>query len=1607
MEFSIEALPTVSLCSEGGACSDETFPDNLPHRATDPGICRVVDALIHAFRIPESGIGMIALAAATRRDLASLKSIAPKVFVPDWASRICEIVSPLSKSRGTDESRDLIALRDLPRLPIRDYLAPLGQGLPLSKVRILQAIRALLTLVILSTKGELTADLARELARWLNGKLPAGLDSATLTPYSLAQLVSAKNLRPETIKLINQIAFAIQNELRNPFGEPVHEPLVIAKRNVSDGHAKDGKEGPEAIQAVERDILSDRLAEQASATRRRFSGLVTSGELHHFELELAFPQILAFCNGDNDDEAFAAETAFHIGILPSQYHRFPLSFPGNRGYAICPEGNAIRLDLTKVIGGSAEDEAADARAVIIPFPDEFARRIQKRLSKFPAAKSYDQLFSVPMDELQRSTRSMLRSISISSHRVTLTRLARSRGRYSLYHCRDEAYAALIGVDFLLGTTANFNYLSIRAERLKSILRVCYRGLGYAGDLATENVRDVRSPYLPNEHQVAALLTQLATKSAAAIASLPNHCRIQQLFATHSSIAKDIYVLTKFLTGSRPVEIETVTRTQVNLVQGLAAITDKRISPYHERRCIALPAYVVEWLGTYADWLRLVACRLSRTDREQAALINSAATSSSQDWHPLFFSLNSEGASVPIGSQVLATTLASYGIASNAGRHWVDAVARDANIDSAAIMGHAGRGNPGQELFGRWSGATPSIALRPVSQVVDRWLDRLNLPHIPTITPRTDKRLTVPHNARPYVPKLLETNTGWMESASPRGPSEEPCPLSRSTAAQAASFPRIFSLWRENTPPPGWAGVALSLVLEDGVICEAELLGVLAQIATGTVFESPDRVFVDSNTRSHGIRRTDLSIVTRQLARKVSANDAVPIALTDLDAPVKNWSASHVPPLSTKDIVAIAEAYVVMNFPAAVSAWARGETFARTSRPATVARGIHGRMEPPTFNLQRRVHRSIALRSTAEAIQLAKSKREGGASHETAINVLRDALECIRADGCDTVHTRMEIGYLLELSKTLSNLNTLLRYESGARSFIRLAADAIAESGADDIEWKQLIAVALEGRMDGSAPDITAINSALRWMGLDINVFRRTAAPPSSLSYAEIVSAREVTIAINLFEGQRRRLGDDYHLASIAILLLAELPLRWDSVAHLRLCDLTLTVPCPHLAITEEAGANLKSRNAVRVLRLTNQNLVRDLELLADVRRARFPDDPYVPLFGDANDPRSNETANRVHRLITDALWRATGSPVICVHDLRHHAITRRIHSFLSPGAHLTLDTLALRQGLIECAIDAGQSWPQVSMENYGHGMEQLRTQHYRGLLTELDPPSDVFIAAVTGVPAATIRKRRSRDPGYIPDLAEGFAWDDFGQGTTIVPLASLVDDSRDHIALTAEDGDHTTNTRRAVYVGLRLLGDREEVARAVSGLSFEHVQNLELAVATAPQRLGSALLARHDINRQVFLDDVLNTELAVAMSAIQPERSSIARIEKSLQRAGEEWTFANPQDALDLTAWIRIWAANDISTEFLLRPAERSVVDSDILGRARSAGFARARTLPPRHFRRGVRAILRFFPKSATATKTTRTRASPQKAFLVGACALAILYYPLRGENDVQAIQVK
>lgn len=1565
----------------------------------------VVDHLLRAFRVPTSGIGLVALVHEIGLDLKMLSKEIPNFVQPDWARQVTSLANKLADLCATDPVRDLSALRDLPRQPLRDFLAPIGKKVSPSQTRRLRACRAILGLKILASKGELATGLTTEFCRWLAGSIPAELLSCDLTFTEFVRIASNKKLTPDAAKPLNQLGYALIDKLANPFGNVHSDSIVITKAH-GDGKEEqaDDDEDEESSPVISRDVLDDLLAAQAIATKRKFSGVSTFDTLFPFELEMIWPKLLAETQGKFEEMGLCAALALFGGLLPLSYHRVPIGNDPRTPFSLCASGDGIRFNLDKVIGhadgSQAHPEESNDRFVKILFPAEVARLIAERILKNPSANFLDQLFDTPVAQLKQVTRKFLRDLSLSSHCPTLTRLARTWGRYVLSVCRDETYASIISIDFTIGTTANFNYLTVLGERMKSILRKYYRKIGYSGDLPTKDLPDVRSLRLPSEINIKSFVSDLTSETSKLIAQIPRRCPIAKLTETHNKIAVNIYVLFKFGSGSRPLEEETVTGSQLDLDRALGAISDKRVSPYHQGRPVVLPNWLVLWLKTYISWLESLAYRLSNIDPELAALIHSITKLGlNGDLHPLFFRFTDGLKTVALGSLELNLVLSRYGMENNPGRHFGDFVARAENIDSAAIMGHMGRANAGQELFGRWSAATPMMALKPVAAALDHWFGQYELAPPPSIQPRSFHASDRKTRTEPYLPKLLQSDPAWSDSYLPSGiASPEPCPIERTSISYAAHFPRLFQSWRNSAPGQGWVGVALSLIFEDGVVLESELLGAIAEIQSGQIYFGKAYAFVDSKPGALGIRRTNLSDITLRLAEKASSQPW-PAKKTEefLELPLVEFHTDS-KSFSLRNLLASSEAFFSLSTPAVLSAWSRGLIFTRTTRPETVARHLFNVIEPPMFDLRRRFRNAPIVANAADAVAAARSAFTNGGSHDEAFKALLDTLNDIELRGSESPGASLQLGYLRALAESVDNFNTFLRYESGARSFVSLATRAIEEGSPDQIQWQQLVMDALSDRKADSPPDTTAINFVLDWLGVDRHIYQRTTAPHSARTYAEILSSREINIAENILLGESQFKGDERHIAQIVLRLLSQHPLRWDALAHVRLCDLALDCPVPHFVICGGAGAELKSDNAPSVHALRDNELARDLTMLCEIRRARFPEDELGPLFGDLHSPRSIELTTLLHDLITDALWRATGSPIVRIHDLRHFAITQSINRLFSAENQVGKDALFFRQALIECSVAAGQSCPQVSLEHYGHDFDVLRTLHFNEMKRQLTPPSDKFISAVTGATEATLRKRRSRDAAYSINFLEGFEWQEAKAFGAAIPLENFIAKDQERIQLSSDELSHRTQTQFSIYCGLRIFGDTKEVARAVSGLLDHEAQPIEVGLARALHRTGSNLRSRPDINRQRFLEFVLNAGITVAMSVVCPPRQTLARIERLFLEIGDEWRLPTPEDAFDLSAWVQVWRANGISSEFLLRPSGRSHADSERLEHARASGFTWARTLPLRHFPRGTSVILRFSTANNLRNHGERIRASPQAAFLLSASALAIIW-ALKGET--------
>jgi hypothetical protein len=259
-------------------------------------------------------------------------------------------------------------------------------------------------------------------------------------------------------------------------------------------------------------------------------------------------------------------------------------------------------------------------------------------------------------------------------------------------CHDEAYAAAIGIDFTLGTSANFNYFTMRGARLADILSKAYQSIGFAGQISAITIEDIGSLRLPDVGSVSAFLTDALAEASNQIRLLPKRAKKKKLFAAHNKAVTRIYAVLKFLLGGRELTEETIARSRIDPASGATVNTDKRTAPYHERRLAWLCATLRNWLNTYLSWLQLLAYRLHSADRALSEKIASTIhTSLDGDVHPLFFRFGDDGEVIALGAGDLTPLYRAYGIKNNGGRHFLDWLFREAGLDSAGVMAWMGRG----------------------------------------------------------------------------------------------------------------------------------------------------------------------------------------------------------------------------------------------------------------------------------------------------------------------------------------------------------------------------------------------------------------------------------------------------------------------------------------------------------------------------------------------------------------------------------------------------------------------------------------------------------------------------------------------------------------------------------------------------------------------------------------------------------------------------------------------------------------------------------------------------------------------------------------------------
>lgn len=1575
-----------------------TKPDVTGARTEDLDDARQL--LIRTFAVPPSGIGLRALAHELRGDLDVLDSPTSCIELRDALRTQLEAICPV----GMDPGRDLADLRSLKACPLRDFLTPPSLTLPSPERRCLRSARALVALHLLSQRNRLGGPQAKELARWMQGK---GLRFAA--PHLSAEELRLQRDRqpPDSIRaaLITVLVEALTRRLSNPFVTTKTAPVV--SRSSCD-------EPPQAHETVAQAPMSPDDQPPADPLRGRQAAIgfvgcrILSGipDLYEyaqpFELEAIVPRILDRWRAGQEDEAVAALLTLHLGVMPSSFRQVPLTLESGAGIRINLADGCIEWNLDEVIGRNGPDKPFDRspsdRYVQVPLPSEIVVELRKRQQQ-TSGKALADLFGPESEDLGRATKSMLREVSLTSHRPTLKRLSRSWGRYILSRTGDETYASAIGIDFTLGTTANFNYCLLRAARIRSIVGDCYRRIGLSGKCGGGLLSDIGSlrliPHSTAGNFIRASLAEVRT----AMTDLPRRCTIERVHDAHNAVAKNLYAVLKFVLAGRSLEEETLTRQCLDLDTGLCLVTDKRTAPYHEHRLGCLPPTLRAWLRAYFAWLGVVAYRVASIHPRLAHAIRSVSDGDmGADRHPLFFRLLPNIETAPLGSRDIVPILAPHRVAPNGGRHFNDALFRDAGLDSAAVMGWMGRGMPGQEVIGTVSSVVPLDLLHRCSDVIESWLSGLALPPAPPLSSRALPAMRLPPTPV-YRPQLLNCRPASLTPAT----GAQRCPVDRDTIHLAASFPDLLRTWRTNAPPPGWAAIALSLILEDGVVLDQELTAALQELQQGTLFRHGVIHFVDARPAALGIRRVWLSPVTVRLIYQTSALDAAPVTLEMVSGTFKDFLTKagihsvRRPPIGF--VTASARAYFALRTPGVLRAWMSGTSFSRTARPQYVARQYLGLCEPGAPHSSRNpraARKPDEFRKTAYEICKHVPHKK---SHRKAIDELRQWLTDIGTEDEPDSEHQLLVGYCGSLLDRHDNVHTVLRYLTAATPFLRSVSDAIASAGFDGVDWLRLINLALrdEPTQDGhdSAPTRAAINQALDWLGIDHRIGRRTGPPPSALKYTDLLTDREIRSATAMLAARRQSPGDEWHRAETALRLMFDVAMRWDEVVSLRLADVWVgSVPPPHIVVTYESRASLKTTNARRVLPLKSEETIRELRTLYELRRARFGEDKLVPLLGADLEERTVDTSSRIHDLVTQALRQASGSSDVHPHCTRGTVITGEIDALMSADQSGQRRPMDLRQAVYSISARAGHGHPDVTLGDYFAGMDRQRRQWVTAIVDAADCPArPAFLERLTGIAAETYRKRLSRggsDRSF--DVLEGLKpIGELTVGAKVCELGSLVQTGLEEIPWTDATLKEERLTATGIYLGLRMLKEDSHSARLAARMTPQEAERIERVLSTVQRPRVTPLASRRSICHKRFITDITKHRLPATIAACNPDAATLRDVIGAVKTLGNPLAFSRLEHAIQLRSILGPIHAVGIQTECLVRVSGLSATDTYWQSRFRAAGFGSARCRPARHFPRSSACLVQFSTKPSKPNSDHR--ASPPLAFLVTVSILAVHVY--------------
>lgn len=1505
--------------------SGEASPRPQDHQNVTYDIGTIDLMVKNTLGLPQNGIGLVACIGTLIRDLKECAN-AGSVY-PEW-----EIAFHLLKTdleTINTESQDRILAGNNSSHQSKLLLSEFGNHLSKDSRLHIRQIRTKVFLHHVCRRRIIPERLGVLFSQLISGRNPQFKELGSKLTCDRKALISLRaNYASESdaAQFLTSLITAIDTPVSPPPSVTPQQVAPIVKTSskaspeISDKNGCEDTEHSDAAdnqtdgkqETTSRDVIGDLLWETEHARPREFAGISNNWEfLQPQELEQGVREFACDLDGEFGRESLASLLAISTRTRPNGYRSIPLGETASHSLWIDLESGHVVWKMEAVIDWQRWRKnrcAPRNRAPVrIPLPVEVSSRLQALQTVNRSATNLSELFGGHLSALDASTMRYLKGKSNSSHHLTLGRLSSSLARYLLKICQDEAYAAVLGMDFRIGTPSNFNYASFRAGRINLILREAYSTLGLSGSISCPVSIDVGARFLGAMTDIDKILQDSLQDALTTYEKVKKKHDVSSIATAHNTISRSMLRAMCICTGHRESDRHSFASHTIDLDLELALISDKAVSPYHHARFVPIPPIMVEWMKFYREWLAHVRYCYLRIDRYVSKYVDSilASTNKRADG-PMFFSLSIDGKIRGLKNADISDLFTSRGLEGNAGRHWVENILRESGSDSAVIMGWAGHSATGQEAYGYRSALDPFTVCDATRNAIKNHLDTLALPHPPSLKSRRPDRLI--EHQHEFIPGgFAQKQDATIDDLL----CLEKCPFDEMTLVHSRNFVDACRNWLSGKPDPSVGSIAISLVVNDGVINREELLGATEQTIWGKIQTDADEFFVDSTTPGLGIRRTWLSHFTIALTAQLEATKITADALTaNIEVHVATllstngieWNGS---PLDR--ILELARAFYSLRLPGVIRGWMFGDIHARTSRPETLARHRHNLVEHPCIESRARRNMARLDRSdqfiTDLIIQEADTTEYRG-REVTRLKALHKALLEFEDIALDTGVLEVKLRYAIYLAKTVDSPASVKRYYYPLRRFIEDSCESIDRLGdVAEIDWEEPVNQFRDhwvaASENGQVPELTALNHFLRCFDIDLFTLKRCDPAASARRYTDYPSKDEISRAVERLPAISSLAAPRTSQAMLALETMASRFLRWFEVSRLRVGDVTNS-ELVFLVISHEAAGTHKSKNADRIHCDIDRDIASRLTSLASMRNQEFGNNQKTYMFCNPSNNRSVSQGDELRLNISDALWAVTGSDYISPHCSRRLVPIGLFKEFLRPSSRALKSPLVLRQFMYWLAGEIGHGDPLTTLAHYICDVDELRCQWVPHLLNESQlKPSTAFLASITGLPADTLRARTRRksslsNNGVLDDydLQSCSAFNDRTRN-----LHELLVDNKTALEINPRDGIVDKALASSIYVATLLLGKDKELATFISQIDEASKTNIDRGLSLLSAGMGKDWEADMPLSPASLLTHQLFVPLVHQLAYFRVSANSALAISRAILQPNSAWMLFSQDDA--------------------------------------------------------------------------------------------------------------